>query len=69
MSNSHAPNPPASVKQERAALIRKVTAGGFAGAIATIGGLGPQYLLPASGKPIPAEIAAAITTVLSFTVS
>ncbi len=58
-----------SAKQVSNMPTRKVLAGGFAGAIATIGVfLLNTYVLPPD-KPLTAEIAAAITTVLSGLIS
>jgi hypothetical protein len=56
-------------KQMLIAPTRKVLAGGFAGAVATIGvWLLNTYVLPPD-KPLTAEIATAITTVLSAVIS
>ncbi len=48
---------------------RKVTLGGVAGAISVVlVWLANSFLMPQE-KPIPAEIASAITTIISFVVS
>ena len=58
-----------STKQVSNVPTRKVIAGGFAGAVATIGVfLLNTYVLPPD-KPLTAEIAAAITTVLSAVIA
>ncbi len=69
MPNPNAQNPGGTVKQGSATPIRKVTAGGIAGAVTTIAVWALNaYVLPAQ-KPLPPEIAAAVTTVLSFMVA
>jgi hypothetical protein len=58
-----------SAKQVDAAPTRKVIAGGVAGAIAVIAVFALNtYVLPAD-KPLTADIAVAVTTVLSFLIS
>lgn len=58
-----------ALQTEGNAPVKKVAAGGIAGAAATIlVYVLNSYVLP-SAKPIPAEIAAAITTLLSFAVA
>lgn len=58
-----------SAKQQDGVPTRKVIAGGLAGALVTIIViLANTYWLPA-GKPLPSELAAALTTVLSFIIS
>jgi hypothetical protein len=58
-----------SVKQQNGVPTRKVIAGGLAGALVTIIVIvANTYWLP-SEKPLPSELAAALTTVLSFIIS
>jgi hypothetical protein len=58
-----------SAKQQDAVPTRKVTAGGIAGAASIlIVFLLNTYILPPD-KPLTAEIAAALTTILSFAIA
>ena len=69
MPDAEASMPPLGVSQASAAPVRKVAAGGLAGALAVIlVFVLNTYVLP-TGKPITGDIAAALTSVLTFIVS
>lgn len=69
MSNSQAVMQQPIVKAANPVPTRKVAVGGIAGALTSIlVFVLNEYFLPA-GKPLPAELAAAMTTLFTFIVS
>ena len=69
MATAQTPLAVSGAKQVSAAPTRKVLAGGLAGALASIAVFALNtYVLPPD-KPITAEIAAALITVLTFFIS
>lgn len=59
----------AVTREPRPIPTQKVAAGGIAGAVTSILLFAVNTYFPVNGEPLPAEIGAAITTLISFIVS